>query len=861
MLAAPSRLLGRRCVVRGAFNRGGRQAACAGSQSHQEDGSGVVDRWVSHIREKKYGFIPGSEFEKILVHFGATKDGVDADKMKNVFEGLPPNPAMDYKFAAEACILARSGKDTMEVEKLPVMPFILYESDMVHPDGIQGKPRKYEELPDKWAKGPFMKAYAKFSRALMDFEKDREVCNAEWDDQSTDVVIKQWPNRVVRRAADGVGESSPEGVHQDGCEVGMITFVDRANVERATNRVWSLKQPLGKYDEKTTNDNLIAEMELTNYLDTFVFMDRSVKHEATPFQPVRKDKDATRDVIVTMARRPMKNGYDWGQSRRAFSTSPRTPSSSSSSSARKVATGTVATTSQEGRKKVAVVGMGPSGMALLNAFSRDAALQGAGPDGSVSQQVDLVFYDRQQAWGGMWNYDWRTGVDEEGQPIHASMYRQLWSNSPKETNEFFDYTYLEHFNGKSTPSYLPRSLMRDYIAGRAEHALAKTREVLLNDDSSSNGLRVSANINYGCTVKSVSYSDAQQQFVVAAECKRPGSELPECHQETFDHVIVATGHFSVPYSAKFPGVEKFNGRLMHSTDLRDAHEFAGKNVVVVGNGNSGEDVALQCYKYGAAEVRLAYRTEPRAFAWPEGIQEVPNLVEIINGIHKSSCKFADGSIMEDVDAIILCTGYVHHLPYLEDDLKLRTQNCLYPERLYKGVAWQNNPKLFYMGMQDIWIGLKVYDLQAYFIRDAILGRVNDYMKDSAMAADIKRWRDKLALAESSDDRLHFQKEYLQDLDEATSGAYHAQCAELMEQHVADYLVCVQHKEENPVTYRDKVFKSRLTNVEATQPPEEWLTADENVSESLILNSLLKDQEASESSSKPLRSASMSSTSL
>jgi trimethylamine monooxygenase len=38
---------------------------------------------------------------------------------------------------------------------------------------------------------------------------------------------------------------------------------------------------------------------------------------------------------------------------------------------------------------------------------------------------------------------------------------------------------------------------------------------------------------------------------------------------------------------------------MHSHDFRDAEEFRGKNVIVLGSSYSAEDVALQCNKYGA----------------------------------------------------------------------------------------------------------------------------------------------------------------------------------------------------------------------------------------------------------------------
>ena len=49
---------------------------------------------------------------------------------------------------------------------------------------------------------------------------------------------------------------------------------------------------------------------------------------------------------------------------------------------------------------------------------------------------------------------------------------------------------------------------------------------------------------------------------------------------------------------------------------------------------------------------------------------------------------------QEADAIILCSGYLHHFPFLPEDLKLKTRNRLYPPKLYKGVVWQDNHKLF-----------------------------------------------------------------------------------------------------------------------------------------------------------------------
>ena len=80
---------------------------------------------------------------------------------------------------------------------------------------------------------------------------------------------------------------------------------------------------------------------------------------------------------------------------------------------------------------------------------------------------EIVCYEKQSDWGGLWNYTWRTGVDEHGNPCHGSMYRYLWSNGPKEGLEFADYTFEEHF-GKQIASYPPRAVLFDYIAGRVK---------------------------------------------------------------------------------------------------------------------------------------------------------------------------------------------------------------------------------------------------------------------------------------------------------------------------------------------------------------------------------------------------------
>jgi len=243
---------------------------------------------------------------------------------------------------------------------------------------------------------------------------------------------------------------------------------------------------------------------------------------------------------------------------------------------------------------VAIIGAGPSGLAALRAFE-SARLKGA-------EIPDLVCFERQSNWGGLWNYTWRTGTDEFGEPVHGSMYRYLWSNGPKECLEFADYTFEEHF-GRAIPSYPPRAVLHDYIAGRVKRS----------------GVR--KYMRFNTSVQAVAFSKATGKFSITTK----DLVNDTLATQEFDYVINATGHFSTPNIPAFEGMNKFPGRIMHSHDFRDAVEFAGKELLIVGASYSAEDIGIQCYKYGAKSITFSYRTRPMGFNWPENFTERPLL--------------------------------------------------------------------------------------------------------------------------------------------------------------------------------------------------------------------------------------------
>jgi cation diffusion facilitator CzcD-associated flavoprotein CzcO len=75
-------------------------------------------------------------------------------------------------------------------------------------------------------------------------------------------------------------------------------------------------------------------------------------------------------------------------------------------------------------------------------------------------------------------------------------------------------------------------------------------------------------------------------------------------------VVVAAGYEHTFHVPKWPGRDTFAGRLIHSAEYRNADEFRGADVLVVGPGSSGMEIAYDLVQGGASRVRLAVRTPP-----------------------------------------------------------------------------------------------------------------------------------------------------------------------------------------------------------------------------------------------------------
>lgn len=432
------------------------------------------------------------------------------------------------------------------------------------------------------------------------------------------------------------------------------------------------------------------------------------------------------------------------------------------------------------RQRIAIIGAGPSGLAALRAFE-SAERAGA-------EIPEIVCYEKQDDWGGQWNYSWRTGLDQYGEPVHSSMYRNLWSNAPKEALEFAEYTFDEHF-GRPISSYPPREVLWDYIDGRLRSSNTKDK------------------VHFATAARWVQYNETTGTFTVTVEdLKNRTTSSSE-----FDRVIVATGHFSFPNAPSFEGIETFPGSVEHAHDFRGAEKLADQRVLMIGSSYSAEDIGVQAYKMGARSVTLSYRSNPLGHAWPQGMEELP-LVQRIDG---NTVHFINGEVRE-FDSIVMCTGYIHKYPFLPSDLAIDSPNNVYPSGLYRGVVWQENPKLYYLGAQDQWFTFNMFDAQAWYVRDLILGRTA-LPSAQDRAAHIEAWSKRFSELACMEDEVRFQADYIRDLIENSDYPMFD-----LDSVVEIFLAWQRDKAENVLTYRDKQYRSVMTGTMAAQHHTPWM---------------------------------------
>ncbi|TRM58477.1 hypothetical protein BD626DRAFT_463644 [Schizophyllum amplum] len=136
--------------------------------------------------------------------------------------------------------------------------------------------------------------------------------------------------------------------------------------------------------------------------------------------------------------------------------------------------------------------------------------------------------------------------------------------------------------------------------------------------------------------------------------------------ETWDAIVAALGYYDHPVYPDVPGLDAVRavGLAEHAKTWRGPEGLEGKRVLVIGNANSSNDIAAQLAPVAASPVYRSIR-RPALYNFPslpdERIRDVPAVREyrVVEGEggKKVSVTLTDGTVIDDIDAVRLGTGY------------------------------------------------------------------------------------------------------------------------------------------------------------------------------------------------------------
>jgi dimethylaniline monooxygenase (N-oxide forming) len=372
-----------------------------------------------------------------------------------------------------------------------------------------------------------------------------------------------------------------------------------------------------------------------------------------------------------------------------------------------------------------VIGAGSSGIAAAK------RLVDAGIDVDVIEKSDRV--------GGNWVFGNRNGM--------SAAYRSLHINTSRDRMEYAEFPMPHDY-----PDFPHHSQIADYFDSYVDHF----------------GLRERITFQTGVERAQRGADGVWQVTTDSGE------------QRHYDALLVANGHHWNPRwpEPAFPGADTFAGVQMHAHEYVDNQDFRGKNVVVLGMGNSAMDIAVES-SHVADRVFLASRRGAHIIPkylwgrpldqmglspkipWPirrmilqliihsttgsverYGLQKPDHRMgeahptissEILSRLYHGevtpkpnierldgdSIRFADGSV-EKADVVVYCTGYKVTFPFFDENFISAPNNDL---PLFRRVFHPQIPNVFFIGLlQPLGATMPLAEAQGEWVGECLAGR-------------------------------------------------------------------------------------------------------------------------------------------
>ncbi|KAJ5510479.1 hypothetical protein N7453_002582 [Penicillium expansum] len=239
-------------------------------------------------------------------------------------------------------------------------------------------------------------------------------------------------------------------------------------------------------------------------------------------------------------------------------------------------------------------------------------------------------------------------------------------------------------------------------------------------------------VQYNTTVERAIKDPSSQKWVLTFRRTEllDGAKSDYWWSEEYDAVVVASGHYAVPFIPVIPGLKEFAARypgsVEHTKHYRGPQKYQGKKVITIGASVSAADTAVSLVDSAQTPVIAVVRGRYNAyfgdlaFQHPK-IQRRPPISHITsNDQGERTVHFEDGTSETGVDHLIFGTGFSWTLPFLP---QVATRNNRVPD-LYQHVFYKHDPSLVFVGAVGAGLTFKVFEWQAVAAARVLAGKAN-----------------------------------------------------------------------------------------------------------------------------------------
>ncbi|PBP27216.1 flavin dependent monooxygenase-like protein [Diplocarpon rosae] len=389
-------------------------------------------------------------------------------------------------------------------------------------------------------------------------------------------------------------------------------------------------------------------------------------------------------------------------------------------------------------KSVAIIGAGPAGAITVDALAQEEAFD------------TIRVFERREKAGGCWIADPADNVQQypdlekianrtadESLPVPPGLPTTTPHHTQYRFSETSIYPALEtkidafamSFSHEPFPEERSTlNIKRHGIESPFRHW--KAVEGYLQNLLNRNGYQEF--VTYQTTVELVHKDDESGKWVLTLRQPLENGKEDKWWTESFDAVVVASGHYTVPFIPDTPGlaelVDNFPDVVEHSKAWREPEKYRGKRTVVVGASISGPDIAHAIADITEVPLNCVVRGKYHPYFLDYAFQH-PNILRRPPITHITSNRetnertvyFQDGTRLVDVDHIIFGTGYswtLHFLPGLASTIR----NNRLPN-LYQHVFWLEDPTLCFVGAVAAGFTFKVFEWQAVLAARFLAARI------------------------------------------------------------------------------------------------------------------------------------------